>query len=181
MCKYNRLYIWVEGRDDQRLFDRVVKPRFERKYGRGQVHIRQYGRMKSATFTAFLKDIKAKNDDYIFVADNDKLRCIPGRKEEIQKERESIDDKDRIMLVIRKIEGWYLAGLSDDTCKKFGLLPFGTTDKIGKGKFKEYWYAKFDSRLDFIQEVLKSFDIETAKQKNTSFRYFFRKFVCEAQ
>ena len=42
MCKYKHLYIWVEGTDDKRLFDKVIKPGFERKYGRGRVHIRQY-------------------------------------------------------------------------------------------------------------------------------------------
>ena len=34
MCKYNRLHILVEGRDDKEFFDKIVKPEFEKVYGR---------------------------------------------------------------------------------------------------------------------------------------------------
>ena len=174
-----RLFILIEGDDDKDLFEKVIKPIFKKKYD--PVVLWKYSQKTKDEVNIFLRIIKEKwNANYIFVADNDKLRCVPGRKEEIQEEFEVIDDKGKIMLVIRKIESWYLAGLDDDACKRFGFSPFKNTDKFGKGKFKVLRRKRFKSEEDFKREILNSFDIETAKRKNKSFEYFFKKYICEA-
>ena len=172
---YNwRLCIFIEGDDDKHFFDKIIKPMLRAEYH--PVSLWKYAKKKKSEVNKHLDIAKKQDADYIFVSDNDKLLCIAGRKEEIQEEFESIDDKGRIMLVIRKIESWYLAGLDNDTCRRLGFSPFQSTDRVGKGKFKESWRVKFDSRIDFMQEILKFFDIETAKKKNESFRYFVGKY-----
>ena len=180
MCKYNRLHIWVEGRYDKEFFDKVVKPGFERKYGHGRVHIRQYSEMKNKEVTDFIESFKAKNDDCICVADINDAPCISERKREKQEKEFKNVDKDRIMIVIKKIEGWYLAGLDDDACEELGIANFQNTDEVTKSRFNSLWREskKFDSEVDFMQEIVKpsNFDIETAKRKNKSFKYFVEKY-----
>jgi hypothetical protein len=178
MRKYNRLYIWVEGPDDKEFFDKVIKPRFERKYGRGKVHIRQYSEMKNEEVISLIKGLKARGHDCIGVADINKAPCVSERKREKQGEEFRDIDEDKIVIVVRKIESWYLAGLDSDACKKLGITELKNTDKVAKGKFDSLWRRnkRFNFRLDFRSELLKFFDIETAKKKNKSFRYFVEKY-----
>lgn len=170
--RYKRLFIWVEGQDDARFFKEKIKPIFERKYN--SVSVRQYVMLKREKFDNFLQSIKEMNDDYIYVRDINGEPCVTAKKQEIQG-RLNIDN-NRIMVVIKEIESWYLAGLDEESSKKLGTRSFTNTDNITKAKFDRLIPRKvFDSRIDFLLEILKYFSIETAKQKNTSFRYFFEK------
>jgi hypothetical protein len=82
-------------------------------------------------------------------------------------------------VVIKEIESWYLAGLDDRSSKRLGTRYLNTTDNVTKEQFNDLIPKKFDSRIDFMQEILKCFHTETGKQKNTSFRYFLEKYDCE--
>ena len=117
------------------------------------------------------------NDEYIYVRDINDSPCVSYKKQKIQDELRNID-KNRIIVVIREIESWYLAGL-DVSSKKFGVRPFNITDTITKEQFNDMLPTKFDSRIDFILEILKYFSIEKAKERNRSFRYFIEKYCCE--
>jgi hypothetical protein len=83
------------------------------------------------------------------------------------------------MVVIKEIESWYIAGLRDIESKKFGIQTFSTTDSLTKENFSNLIPKRYDSRLDFMIEILKNFSAETAKQKNKSFRYCIEKCNCE--
>ena len=176
MYKYKKLFIWVEGPSDQRFFDKVVKPEFERKYGRNQVHIRQYSEMRKELFIKSIDGIKANDNHYICIADIDKAPCVSRRKQEKREEKFGNVADDRIIIVVKEIEGWYLAGLKDDACKRLGFSSFDNTDETSKGQFKRLQREKFRSYRNFMIEILKSFDIKTAKRKNKSFGYFAEKY-----
>jgi len=77
--------------------------------------------------------------------------------------------------VRKEIESWYLAILDDGKCKEFGVPSF-RTDDVTKEQFNGLIPKKFDSGIDFMREILKSFDIEIAKRKNRSFKYFAEKY-----
>ena len=81
------------------------------------------------------------------------------------------------MVVCREIESWYLAGLNDDSRRKIKIRRrFNKTDSISKEQFDRMMPERFVSRIDFMQEIMKLFDRETASTKNTSFEYFMRKY-----
>ena len=82
------------------------------------------------------------------------------------------------MVVKKEIESWYLAGLDSAACKQLKLPLSRNTDKITKEKFENLMKKKFDSRRDFMVEVLKYFSIKEAKGKNASFKYFADKHGC---
>ncbi len=176
MHKYKKLFILVEGRSDQAFFDKIIKLGFERRYSR--VHIRQYSEMRNSEVISLIDDIKAANNDCICVADINSAPCISERKQGKQKKEFRDVDKEEIMIVIKEIEGWYLAGLDEDGCKRLGVVSAEDTEKVTKADFDNIWRKneRFGSRVDLMQEILKSFDIETAKRKNESFRYFAEKY-----
>ena len=72
----------------------------------------------------------------------------------------------------REIESWYLAGLDDKSCKELGLKPFKDTDGVTKEDFNKLIPKRFNSRIDFMVEIIKRFTTKTAKQENRSFSYF---------
>jgi hypothetical protein len=173
---YEVLYILVEGEDDKRFFEKIIKPLFEKKYD--SVAIWKYAQQRKGKVSNFLRSIKGMSANYIYVSDINLAPCVTARKQDIQSKFKDID-KDKIIVVIREIESWYLAGLDDTSFKRLGISSQGTTDKITKEQFNNLIPKKFDSKIDFMQEILKYFRIEIGKQRNASFRYFLKKYDCE--
>lgn len=167
----------MEGDDDERFFDRVIKPMYERIYD--HVQFWKYSQAKRKTVNNFLQSITKMPAEYLFVSDLDESPCVTAKKARLASEFEKLS-KDRILIVCKEIESWYLAGLNDEGCRQIRIQKrFGNTDRISKEQFNGMMPKKFVSRIDFMQEIMKVFDRETALAKNTSFGYFTRK--CEGK
>jgi len=175
---YKQLFILIEGDDDERFFLRIVRPIFEKKYD--AVVLWKYARAKDTKIDNFLKSIKAMGAEYIFVTDIDFKPCVTAKKQEIQNKVKNID-RDRIIVVIKEIESWYLAGLDSVRCKKLKIRCLRDTNDITKEQFEALIPNKFNSKINFMLEILNLFSIEIAKQKNKSFRYFIDKYNCEVE
>jgi len=169
------LFIWVEGDDDERFFNGILSPKLQRKYG--TIKIIRYAKMKKEKVDNFIRSIKAMGAEYIYLTDINDSPCVTAKKEEMQKKYQNID-KDKIIVVIREIESWYLAGLDNKACKQLKIKNFANTDNVTKEKFNALIPERFTSRIDFMSEILKNFSIEIAKQKNNSFQYFVEKYDC---
>jgi len=172
--KYKLLFLLVEGDDDERFFQRIVKPKFEEKYN--TVMLWKYAQVKNAKVEGFLKSIKAMGAEYIYVVDINHAPCVTGKKQEIQNKFKNID-MNRIIVVIKEIESWYLAGLDTANSKELKLSFFETTNIVTKEQFNDLIPKRFDSKIDFMLEILGRFSIEIAMQKNISFRYFLEKLI----
>jgi len=172
---YKQLFLFLEGEDDKRLFESILKQIFEKTYD--YVTIIQYSQQKYEKINNFLRSIKCMRAEYIFTHDFNDSPCITERKRRILEKYKEINEKDKIAIIIKEIESWYLAGLDDKNAQKLTNHTFISTENITKEKFDSYRSNKFDSRIDFMVEILKYFSIETTKQKNNSFRYFADKFL----
>ena len=170
---YRRLWVLLEGNDDERFFERVIKPIFEKKYD--SVRSWLYAQKQTKTVKNLLRSIKAMGSDYFFWGDINSLPCMTAKKNRITKRYGAGLDINNIIIVVKEIESWYLAGLDDKARKELGIRTFSNTDNITKEKFEELIPKKFDSRIDLMMEILKRFSVETAKQKNRSFNYFMSK------
>lgn len=168
----SKLFIFIEGDDDEKFFDRIIIPMFANKYD--TVKLWKYAQEKNERISKFLKSINAMNADYIFVSDNDASPCITDRKQRIENDFQNID-KNRILVVVREIESWYLAGIDDESSENFGIKSFSNTEHINKIAFNALKPKRFNSRIDFMSEILKLFCVDTAKMKNGSFSYFIEK------
>ena len=171
---YKRLFIWVEGEDDVRFFNKIIKPLLEKKYS--LVEVRSYARMAIKKMNGFLRSIKAMNAEYIYVTDINDAPCITAKKQQIQSQLKNIT-KERIVVVRKEIESWYLAGIGDAHSEKLKIRSFRNTDSVSKEYFDNLLPRGFDSKIDFMLEILKYFSIKTARQKNKSFRYFIDNYV----
>ena len=176
---YRRIFILVEGDDDERFFDRVISPLYEQICD--HVHLWKYSQQKLKKVNGFLNSIDAMQADYIFVADMDDSPCVTAKKEQIKSQFKKLSE-NRILVVCREIESWYLAGLNDDSRRQIKIRrSYNNTDRISKEQFDRMMPQKFVSRIDFMQEIMKLFDRETALSKNTSFEYFMQKYKEERE
>ena len=81
------------------------------------------------------------------------------------------------MIVCKEIESWYLAGLSDIEGKRMGIATdLHHADHLTKEQFLGLMPHRYSSRAEFMLEILRVFDHETARSKNSSFRYFMQKY-----
>lgn len=171
---FKRLFILVEGLNDKRFFDKKIKPILEKKYD--LVEVREYADRKREKLKKFLKSIEDMKADYLYVGDINSTPCVTKKKQKIQGKFRNID-KGKIIVVIKEIESWYLAGLNEKNSKKLRIRFLKNTEKVTKQQFKVLKPKKFTSEIDFRLEILKFFSIETAKQKNKSFKYFVNKML----
>ena len=168
---YNILYLFVEGTDDERFFESVIKPVFKKNYD--YIEVRKYAEKTKKYIFNLIKTIKSMNDSYIYFSDINNAPCITLKKQKILEKYKTID-RNRIVVVIKEIESWYLAGLNDEDSKKLTKKLFKSTDTITKEQFNKY-KPKNESRINFMIELLKVFSVDIAKQKNNSFSYFMKK------
>jgi hypothetical protein len=171
-----RLFILVEGEDDVRFFGRIIKPLFVPRYD--SVEILPYASIKRQKVNNFLKSVVQMKNDYIFVADIDAERSVRDKKQLLYLWFPEVSGGN-IVIVIREIESWYYAGLPDEVLQKFGLPVFPSTDGLTKEDFNDRIPHAFDSRIDFMFEILKSFSPATAVRRNRSFQYFFERYYLE--
>lgn len=113
------------------------------------------------------------NADYIYVTDINKAMCITAKKEEVT-QKVGID-KDRIIVVVREIEGWYLAGVCEENSRKLNVSEMKDTNNTTKEDFNRLIPKKY-SRILFMERLLNCYDINTAKRKNESVKYFLGKY-----
>ncbi|MBC7327944.1 hypothetical protein H5T87_07500 [bacterium] len=171
---YKVLYIFVEGDDDEDFFRAIKEEIFGGKYN--CIQIVKYAQKDPEYVEKFIKSIKAMKADYIFVADIDKFPCITARKANIRG-KYSFLDNEKILIVVKEIESWYLAGVDQAIRKKLKIkcsLP--STDDLTKEELKSLMPKKFLSFRTFLQELLKHYELQTARRNNKSFDYFLRKY-----
>jgi len=170
---YKQLYIFVEGPDDERFFEKI-KPVIENKFD--LVKFIKWATVHSISLGKYMKSLQSTDSaNYLFVTDINNSPCITHRKTRLKKVKNygKVLEERRVIVVIKEIESWYLAGLNDDACRELQIKTFRNTNNITKENFNRIMPQKYeDSRIDFIQEILKRFSIETAKEKNASFDYF---------
>ncbi|HSQ93629.1 MAG TPA: hypothetical protein VLL74_04985 [Methanoregula sp.] len=171
-----RLYILVEGEDDVRFFGRAMKPLFVTRYD--SVEIIPYASIKRVKVNNFIKSMTQMHNDYMLVADIDTERSVRDKKQILYHWYSNINGGN-IIVVIMEIESWYYAGLPDATLQKFGLPLLPSTDKLTKEDFNALIPKSFDSRIDFMFEILKTFSPATATRRNSSFKFFFERYHLE--
>ncbi|HVP94653.1 MAG TPA: hypothetical protein VMS89_05700 [Methanoregulaceae archaeon] len=169
-----RLYIFLEGTDDVRFFEHVVRPRFLHAYE--SVDLITYACTKSVKVDRFIRGINGMQHDYIIVADIDQESGVAAKKEIILS-RFTEAEYNRIMIIIMEIESWYLAGLDKTAAATIGLRNHETTDFVTKEIFNRWIPKKYPSRIAFMVEVLKYFSLTVAQEKNRSFRFFLEHFL----
>lgn len=159
----------VEGEDDIRFFGRIIKPLFTSRYD--SVEIIPYASIRRTKVNNFLKSVRQMKNDYIFVADIDTERSVRDKKQILYYHFSNIESGS-IVIVIKEIESWYYAGLSRESEQNLGVPEIPSTNDLTKEDFNHLIPRHYDSRIDFMFEILKYFSLDSAQKKNHSFRFF---------
>jgi hypothetical protein len=169
------LYILLEGNDDERFFNRVILPLLrEQRY---RIKIWKYAQEKRIRTIQILTSLRSMGVKCIFVRDIDEGISVDQKKKEIMDAYDHVLSGEDIAVVIMEIESWYLAGADTHVLDRLGVKEeYSTTDRITKEEFNRLIPRRM-SRIVFIQEILRNYDVATAKRKNASFRYFMRHWV----
>jgi hypothetical protein len=175
--EYKRLYILIEGNDDERFFKEVLKPVLEKRYD--SIIPYQYASQRSEKTQNFLNSIIAMKASYIIITDINSSPCVTHRKTALKakKIKHKLIEESNICVAIKEIESWYLAGLNTAALKKIGIsYHYKSTDTLTKEQFDRLMPDKFRWRISFMMEILKHFQLDVAKQNNRSFKYFLEKY-----
>jgi hypothetical protein len=172
-----RLWILIEGDDDERFFNRVVRPLVEERYC--LVKLWKYAQKKRQKVKGLIRSIGAMGAEFVYVKDLCRAPCVTARKGKVIEKFGEVIPADRIIIVAEEIEGWYLAGVDEATSRKLRIrLRIGSTDGITKQEFRRLIPEKA-SRIDSMQEMLNNYDLEMARGRNKSFGYYFDKWIRE--
>ena len=171
--KERRLFIFIEGNDDERFFRHIIRPLFTARYQ--SVELIMYACMKSTRVCKFIKSVSSLGNDFILVTDIDEEPGVKAKKRVIRHRFCAVDDDD-IVVIIKEIESWYLAGVDDPAANQLGIHPPSYTDQITKEDFNRRIPRSYTSRVAYMIDILNHFSINTAKKKNRSFWFFMKKY-----
>jgi hypothetical protein len=171
--KERRLFILVEGNDDERFFSRIIKPLFADVYV--SIEIVMFACMKNEKVYSFVRSINEMGHDFILCADIDREPSVRAKKG-VLNERYGFFENDHIVVIIREIESWYLAGLDERAQHRLGIRQFGSTNHITKEIFNGMIPRQYTSRIAFMVDIIALFSPLAARERNRSFAYFCQKY-----
>ena len=166
------LYIFVEGNDDELFFKTVITPLLEDGYS--GIEIIKFAQMKKSKVEQFIFSIETLRFDYWLFGDIDYHNSVRQKKKMLQMRFSNLST-EKIYIVIKEIESWYFAGVTNMFSREMGIPPLKDTNDLVKEEFNMLYHRRFKSRIDFMLEILKNYSITTAIKKNTSFAYFAEK------
>lgn len=159
---FGMLYVFVEGPDDRRFFSFILKGK--------DIQIVEYSNMSQKKIANYIKSIVAiPGCDYIFTADADGATI----EQKIVKTKSHYPtcECEKIYIVQREIESWYLAGIKEDKYPSIKKRKILNTDNTSKEEFDSL-IPKHYTRVTFMIELLNQYDLYLAKERNTSFMQF---------
>lgn len=164
------IYVILEGLDDRRFFDNVLRPYFDGHYG--NMYAWEYSSKPKEKIKNFVNTIRSRGLPLIFLADNDENQ--DGAKiDKILTKYPFLKSED-IFVVVKEIESWYIAGVNEDF--EFLLkqsLP-RETDDICKERFRSFF--KDVPRSELMISILENYNLELARSKNSSLHHFLESY-----
>ncbi len=172
MISKKRLTIFVEGVDDQRFFQRLLKPLLEQKYS---VRFVKYAQLTKKRVVGHLRSAD-RTGDYIFVRDLDWVPCYSGRFDSINRQYPFELNRRRFVGVKYEIESWYLAGVTTSWLKEVGASLIDSKNYATKEQFERVCPPGM-TPTEFMISLLDQFDLQLGCRNNESLRYFVRRFL----
>jgi hypothetical protein len=166
------LYVFLESDDDERFFSKIIFPLLRRHYN-DDIEPILYAEEQPKETRKYLRSLERRGEPYIFTIDLDPSDCLVDRKHNTACKYGI--DPDRVAIVCKEIESWYLSGLKQCDCSRLGMQHYAMTDDICKETFERM--IPDEPKIIIMSQMLRLFDIQVGKQKNLSFRYFFRKWI----
>lgn len=174
----NILHILVEGDHDGSLVERVIRPWLIERCKYQDVDTFKYANRKKEIVENYIRSISEIGEDLLCLTDYTNAPCISGRKEDLIDNKIGAFDLAAIIVIVKEIEGWYLAGADDRCCRRMGISYINRTDNIRKQDFHSIISgSKYRTRTACRAEMLRSFDVMLATARNKSFYRLYHHFL----
>ena len=171
------LYILVEGPDDQRFFQAEIIDRTIRQIYQ-IVHVITWSNEPREDLASLVNGIIRNEGHYIFLLDKDSMFVCLEAVRQYAIQRCPNVERSRILVVVREIECWYLAGIDQLLAQRHNLSIPEDTSNISKSRLEQIARdLKFASPADFMVEILKTFSIENARGRNASFERLLNRYL----
>lgn len=102
------LYVFLEGPDDSRFCEYVLRPNLASRYP--CIRFIEYADTPPVKVTKLIKSLRARNEPYMFLHDRNGAPCVTKRKEAVLNKYRSVEET-MLYIVVTEIESWYLAGV----------------------------------------------------------------------
>jgi len=169
---YRRLFLFLEGDDDERFFRAVFFPLLRRRYD--DVFPVQMSQLTKKKIADWLRSVEAMKANYLYVRDLDRHSCVTAAKNALLETHPRLIP-DRIQIVKAEIESWYCAGIGSGKLADSEIATCLETEIVTKEKFDAAIPGGRVNRIPVMAEILESFDLEEAARRNSSLRYFLQK------
>ncbi len=166
---YRRLFLFLEGDDDERFFQAVLVPRLLGRYD--DVRPVQVSQLTKKKVSDWLRSVQSMGADYLYVRDLDRHPCATAAKAAFQ-EAQPLLDPARILVVKAEIESWYSAGIGPGRLAGLDVATCPMTESITKERFEAALPGGRANRIPVLLEILERYDVERAVDRNSSLRYF---------
>ncbi len=148
------LFLFVEGYKDYYFFSRVILPKIKFQYSK--IEFIQFSNLEDKwnKIRKFISAIESDNDEYIIIVDKNDAICITDRKNKLKSKIQNIEE-EKIFVVEKEIESWFLAGLNKENSEKLGIKNFTNTDNITKEIFEDLFIEK--DLIPIITRIVRCF------------------------
>ena len=166
--------MFVEGPTDQMFFENAIKKEMEETYSK--IRFIMYARRPKEEIKRLIQTLKNGKTPYVVVTYINSALCSTDKKTSIITRTGA--DSDKIIVVKTEIESWCAAGLNQSDAESLNVVFRTDTEDVTKEMlYSMMLEGRFQSKIDFLREILKKFSIEEAKRNNRSFQYFCQKFL----
>lgn len=174
----NVLHVLIEGGRDESLIDRVIKPWLVSKGKYQDVDTFAYANRKKEIIENYIRSLKEKDEDILCLTDSTHAPCISGRIELLIRNEIGPFDPKAIIVIVKEIEAWYLAGVDTQCCRRIRIPYEPRTDHIIKEEFHHIIAkSKYRTRPACRSEMLRNFNIPLASERNKSFYRFYSRYL----
>jgi hypothetical protein len=169
---YRRLFLFLEGDDDERFFRAVLIPLLRRRYE--DIRPVQVSQLTKEKIANWLRSVEGMRADYLYVRDLDRHPCVTAAKDALREAHPRLAP-DRIQIVKAEIESWYCAGIGPGRLAGSEIATCLETESVTKERFEAVIPGGRVNRIPSLAEILEGFDLEAAARRNSSLRRFLRK------
>lgn len=175
---YKILHVLVEGDHDESFVDNVIRPWLVMRNRYNDVTPFQYAERKKEIVENYVYTINQKGEDLICLTDSTGATCIRKKIDQLIKYEIGMFNPAMIFVVVKEIEGWYLAGFDNSCCRRIRIKYVPRTDQITKKVFHEIIAkSKYKPEAACRYEMLRNFDLQLASTRNRSFFRIFDRFL----
>ncbi len=161
-------YLFVEGYYDE-VFVKTISKQLQIKCA---ITIVKYSSMPDAKVVDYLSSLISQKIQFLLIADRDisQYNSINDRENELIRRYKHVNSGNYV-LANPEIEGWYIAGLNNESAKKLKLKNLPLPDDCTKEKFIATLPYRHDE-TPIRTDMLELYDINFAKTRSSSFRKF---------